>query len=189
MGRRSLVIFTIMAAAWSATPASAQTPSGKGLGVTAAVGIGYGTVPEGTTRDMEEMFNAGVFGVLPLSENWAFQPEIRLEKRTINTGEIPTEITYLNVPLLLRNKFLGIYMVQGLSINNVLAASIFDVDFKDAIESPDFAIIIGAGKKFDRWSIEGRWETGYRGLQKDLPKKLGGSRARALTAVVSWYIK
>lgn len=185
MARRSLLFFTIMAVAWSATPASAQTADVKSWGVTAGAGMSYGTVPEGTTRDMEEMFNGGVFAVLPFSDNWSFQPELRLEKRTITTGEIPTEITYLNVPLLLRNKFFGIYMVQGISLNTVMSASIFDVDFKDALNSPDFAIIIGAGKRFNRWSIEGRWETGLRELQKDL--ELSGVRARALTGVVSIY--
>ena len=185
MGKRALALFSILAAVLAAAPASAQTPDAKGWGVTAGLGIGYGTVPEGTTRDMEPTFNGGVFAVLPFSDNWSFQPELRLERRTINTGEIPTDITYLNVPLLLRNKFFGIYMVQGVSINTVMSGSIFDVDFKDALNTPDVAIIIGAGKKFDRWSVEGRWETGLRELQKDLD--LSGVRARALTGVVSIY--
>ena len=185
MGKRALVLCTFLAVAFAAAPASAQTPETKSWGVTAGVGIGYGTVPEGTTRDMEPTFNGGVFAVLPFSDNWSFQPELRLDKRTINTGEIPTEITYLNVPLLLRNKFFGLYMVQGVSINTVLSASIFDVDFKDAMTSSDVAIILGVGKRFDRWSVEGRWETGLREIQKDLD--LSGVRARALTGVVSFY--
>ena len=187
MRRRNLILFTIIAAAWSSTPVAAQTMRSSGWGVTAGFGISYGTVPEGTTRDMEPAFNVGLFGVLPLSDNWSFQPEVRYDKRTINTGEIPTDINYLDVAALFRNRFAGIYMVQGVSLNTVVSASIFDADFKSALNSPDIAIIIGAGKRFERWSIEGRWETGLRELQKELA--LDGVRARTLTAVVSWYIK
>lgn len=187
MRGRSLLFLTILAIALSATTASAQTTDAKSWGVTAGFGTGYGTVPKGGTRTMEPTFNGGVFAVVPFSANWSFQPELRLDKRTINTGGIPTDVTYLTVPVLLRNKFFGIYMVQGLSINTVMAASIFDVDFKDALTSPDFAIIVGAGKRFDRWSLEGRWETGLRSFQKDL--ELSGVRTRAITAVVSVYFK
>jgi hypothetical protein len=189
MRRGTLALVAILVAVWSATPASAQTMRGTNWGVTGGFGIGYGTVPEGTTRDMEPALNLGVFAVVPLNESWSFQPELKYDKRTINTGEIPHEIDYLSVPILFRNKFLGIYMVQGLAVNFVTRASIFDVDFKEATTSPDFAIIIGAGKRFDRWSLEGRWETGYRSVQKDLPGDLGGVRARSLTAVVSVYLK
>jgi len=187
MGKRSLALFTLVAATWSAAPASAQTMRGTSWGVTGGIGIGYGTVPKNTTRDPEPTFNGGVFAVLPLSENWSFQPELRLDKRTITTGEIPIDVTYLSVPVLLRNRFLGIYMVQGISLNTVMSASIFDVGFKDALTSPDFAIIVGAGKRFDRWSLEGRWETGLRSFQKDLA--LSGVRTRSITAVVSVYLK
>jgi hypothetical protein len=182
---RTLIFCAIIAIALSAAPASAQ--NAKGWGVSAGFGIGYGTVPEGTTRDIEPALNGGVFALLPLSENWSFQPEVRFDRRTITIGEIPTDITYLSVPLLVRNRFLGIYMVQGLSINTVINASIFDVDFKEATTSPDVAIILGGGKRVGRWSFEARWETGFRALQKDLPNDLGGVRLRALTGVVSIY--
>ncbi len=87
----------------------------------------------------------------------------------------------------MRNRFLGIYMVQGISINTVASAKIFGVDFKDAITSPDIALIVGAGKRFERWSLEGRWETGFRSFQKDV--NLGGVKMRTLTAVATVYIK
>ena len=187
MRRFAAFFLVISALAWSAAPASAQMADGKSWGVTAGLGIGYGAVPEGTTRDPEPTFNGGVFAVLPFSERWAFQPELRYDKRTITTNEVPTAVQYLTVPLLLRNKFLGIYMVQGLSLNVLTSASIFDVDFKKAHTSPDVAIIVGAGKRFDRFSVEGRWETGLRSFQKDL--ELTGVHLRAVTAVVSVYMK
>jgi hypothetical protein len=62
-----------------------------------------------------------------------------------------------------------------------------DVDFKDAHTSPDAAIILGVGKRFNRFSVEGRWETSLRSLQKDLD--IGGVRLRSLTGVVSVYLK
>lgn len=187
MRSRSAILFTFLAVVWQASPASAQTTDGMTWGVQAGVGIGYGAVPEGTTREIEPTFNGGVFAVLPLSERWAFQPELKLDRRKITVGGIPTEVTYLSVPIMLRNDFLGIYMVQGLSLNNVVSASIFDVDFRDTTTSPDVAIIVGAGKRFGRWSVEGRWETGMRSFQKDIA--LTGVRLRTLTAVVSVYLK
>lgn len=169
-----------------ASPAAAQT-AGKSFGITAGFGTGYGTVPEGKTRKMEPTFNAGVMAIVPFSTNWAFQPELKYDKRKITEGGISTDISYVSLPLLLRNKFFGIYMVQGISINTVASASILDVDFKDAMSSPDVTIVLGVGKRFDRWSLEGRWETGLRNTQKDI--SLGGVRTRALTAVGTIYLK
>lgn len=186
--RRGLVlVFTFLAALFATIPAFAQSSDGGRWGVQGAVGIGYGTVPEGTTRDPETTFNGGVFAVLPMSDNWSFQPEVKFDKRTITIGEIPTSVSYLSVPVLLRNRFLGIYMVQGVAINTVMAASIFDVDFKQAITSPDVAIVIGIGKVFGRFSVDARWESGLRTFQKDLD--LGGVRLRAATANVSIFLK
>lgn len=186
--RKLPVLLIACLALGAAVPAFAQTAAAdKNVGITAGFGLGYGTIPEGGTRDMETTFNVGAVAVLPFSNNWAFQPELKYDRRKITIGGITTEVSYASLPLLIRNKFLGIYMVQGVSINTVLSASIFDEDFKDAITSPDVAIIIGAGKRFDRWSLEARWETGLRTFQKDLD--LGGVRMRALTAVATVYLK
>lgn len=171
-----------------ASPAAAQTPDSKSIGVSAGVGIGYGTVPkESGDRQMEAAFNGGVVGILPISTNWSFQPELRFDKRKITIGGVSTDVSYVTIPVLLRNKFLGIYMVQGVSINTVASASIFDVDFKDALNSPDVAIVLGVGKRSDKFSLEGRFETGLRNFQKDV--SLGGVRMRALTAVVTVFLK
>jgi hypothetical protein len=118
--------------------------------------IPRGPVPDGTDRKVGATFNGGLVAALPFSDNWAFQPELRYDKRKITTGGITTDVSYISVPVLLRNQFLGIYMVQGVSINAVASASIFDVDFKDAIQSPDFGIVIGVGKRFGRWSLKAR---------------------------------
>lgn len=187
MRSRSTIMFTFLAAFWLATPASAQTPADKTWGVQGAVGIGYGTVPPSLDREVEATFNGGVFALIPFSERWAFQPELKYDRRKITTGGVSTDVSYLSIPILLRNDFLGIYMVQGVSVNTLLSASIFDVDFKDAYTSPEFAIVVGAGKRFGRWSIEGRWETGLRDFQKDI--ELSGVRLRTLTANVSVYMK
>jgi len=169
-----------------ATPAFAQT-AGNSFGLTAGFGTGYGTVPETKTRKLEPTFNGGVVALMPLSENWAFQPELKYDHRKITTGGITTNIAYLSLPLLLRNKFHGVYMVQGITINTVMKASIFDVDFKKTISSPDVAVVIGAGKRVNRWSFDARFETGLRNLQKDV--SLGGIRTRSITGVVTYFLK
>ena len=173
-----------LALASSATPASAQTAT-KSWGVTAGFGIGYGTITETSTREMEPTLNGGVFAELPLSERWSFRPELKYDRRTINIGNIPTEVSLISVPVLVTNNVWGIYFVQGVSFNFLQSAEIFDVDFTDAYTSPDIALIVGGGKRFGRLSVEGRWETGFRTFQKDVP--VGGTRLRTLTGVVSYH--
>lgn len=187
MRRLPVALFMFTAAFAVAAPAVAQTNEGPSWGVQAGVGIGYGTIPEGSTREVEPTFNGGVFAVLPFSSRFSFQPELKYDSRTITVNGIPTEVGYISVPLLLRNDFLGIYLTQGVALNMVARASIFDVDFKDAINSPDIAILLGVGKRFDRVSVEGRWETGLRSFQKDIDAT--GVRLRTLTGVVSIYFK
>lgn len=187
MRRLPLVLATLaIVMVGMASPASAQT-AGKSFGLQAGFGLGYGTVPKDTTRKMEPMFNIGGVAIMPFSTNWAFQPELKYDKRKITVGGISTDVGYISLPVLVRNKFLGVYMVQGLAINTVAHASIFDVDFKKALTSPDVTILIGVGKRHDRWSIEGRWETGLRTFQKDLA--LSGVRMRSITAVGTVYLK
>lgn len=187
MRRFSAFVLACVAVVSSAPVASAQTADGFGWGVTGGVGIGYGTVTENATRKMEPTINAGLFASMPLSERWSFQPEVKYDVRTITISNVPTEVTYITVPVLLKNKVWGIYMVQGVSFNFLQKAEIFDVDFKDAYTSPDVALVIGVGKRFDRLSVEGRWETGFRTFQSGI--NAGGVRMRALTAVVSYHIK
>jgi hypothetical protein len=184
--RRLQSIVLALVVLGAATPAFAQT-AGKSFGITAGFGAGYGTVPNGHSRKMEPTVNGGVMALLPLSANWAFQPELKWDHRKLTTGGISTNMNYVSIPLLFRNKFRGVYMVQGIAINPVMSASILDVDFKDAIRTPDVSIIIGVGKRFDRWSLEGRWETGLRTVQKDL--QFAGVHHRSLTAVGTVYLK
>lgn len=187
MRRLSVLLIALVALAWPASSASAQSADGVGWGVTGGVGIAYGTITADATRKMEPTFNGGVFASLPLSERWSFQPEVRYDIRKITISGISTDVTYISVPLLLKNKVWGIYMVQGVALNFLTRADVFDVDFKDVYTSPDVALVIGAGKRFNRVSVEGRWETGFRTFQKDIA--VGGVRMRALTAVVSYHIK
>lgn len=187
MRRFSAAVLALVCLAVSASSVSAQTTEGFGWGVTGGVGIGYGTITENATRKMEPTLNGGLFASMPLSERWSFQPELKYDVRTITISNVPTDVAYITVPVLLKNKVWGIYMVQGLSFNFLQKAEIFEVDFKDAYTSPDVALVIGVGKRFDRLSVEGRWETGFRTFQSGIDA--GGVRMRALTAVVSYHIK
>lgn len=134
MRRLSVFLLTLACAVGASAPAAAQT-----WGVQVGAGLGYGTIPEGSTREVKATFNGGVFAVLPISNSFSFQPELKYDHRTITVNGIPTEVDYISVPILLRNTLFGIYMVQGVSINTVARASIFDVDFKEAIASPDIS--------------------------------------------------
>lgn len=186
--RAYVVVLTLMVSAFSAVPALAQS-SNVTWGVQGDAGVGYGTVPKdsGTTREMKGAYSAGVFAVLPLAGSFKFQPEFRYDHREIVIGGIPTKMSYFGVPLLARNEFLGIFMVQGVALNFVNSADVFGVDFKDALTSPDAAIVLGVGKRAGRVSVEGRWETGFRSFQKGI--NAGGVHMRTITGVLSVYLK
>lgn len=153
-----------------------------------AFGVAYGTVPKdsGTTRKMEPNVNGDVFVALPIGGGFRFQPEVKFDHREITIGGITTKTSYLTVPLLVRNDFLGIFMTQGVGLNFLTKAEVFDVDFKDTLTSPDFSIIIGVGKTIGRVSVEGRWDIGVRTFQKDISE--GGVRLRAITANISIHL-
>lgn len=188
---RRLLLPVIAAAilAISVTPALAQySDDGVAWGVQGAVGTNYSTVPpdSGTIRGWETTYNFGVFAVTPFVGPFRFQPEVKWDHRDVTVGGITTKMDYLSVPLLFRSNLLGIFMTQGVAINVPMKVTIFDVDFKRAYTSPDVAIILGVGKKVGRVSIEGRWDTGLRSMQKAIGA--GGTRHRALTGVVSYQI-
>lgn len=173
----------------SVAPARAQlADDGFAWGVQGTVGTNYATVPpdSGTTRKFETNYAVGAFAVMPFIGSFKFQPEVKWDHRDVTVGGITTKMQYLSVPLLLRSSFLGIVMTQGIAINVPLSVKIFDIDFKKAYTSPDVAIILGVGKQVGRVTVEGRWDTGFRSMQKDIGA--GGTRHRAITGVVSYRI-
>jgi hypothetical protein len=186
MRRLSTILTAAIVVAAFAAPAAAQSNDGPSWGVTAGIGLGYGTVTGDTTREVKATYNGGLFAELPMSARWAFRPELKYDHRTITIGAVPTELNYVTLPLLFTNKIAGFYMVQGVSINTIASASIFDVDFKPIYNSPDIALIIGAGKRTGKISIDVRWESGFRTFQKNVSS---GVRMRAITATGSYHFK
>lgn len=189
MRRLLLPLVTALVLIASVAPAHAQlADEGFAWGVQGSLGKNYATVPpdSDTVRGFETNYTVGAFAVTPFLGAFKFQPEVKWDHRDVTIGGITTNMNYLSVPLLLRSSFLGVYMTQGVAINVPLSVKIFDVDFKTAYTSPDVAIILGVGKKVGRVSVEGRWDTGFRSMQKGIG--VGGTRHRAITGVVSYQI-
>lgn len=189
MRKLLLPVLAVAVLAASATPAMAQySDDGIAWGVQGSLGTNYSTVPpdSGTTRKWETNYTVGLFAVTPFAGPFKFQPEVKWDHRDVTVGGITTKMDLLSVPLLFRTSILGLFMTQGIAINVPMRVSIFDVDFKRAYTSPDVAIIISVGKKVGRVSVEGRWDTGFRSMQKGIDA--GGTRHRALTGVVSYQI-
>jgi len=186
MRRISSLLAAAIAVTAFATPAAAQSTDNPSWGVVAGIGLGYGTVDKNSSREMKATVNGGLFADLPISARWGFRPEIKFDHRDISIGNVPTQLNYISVPLLFRNNIKGLYMVQGVSINTIASASIFDVDFKSIYNSPDIALVIGAGKRTNRIGIDVRWESGFRTFQKNISS---GVRMRAITANVSYHFK
>jgi hypothetical protein len=181
---------TLLVTVASAMPALAQSFGDEFTwGLQGGFGVGYGTIPpdSGTTRSMGSPFAGGIFAAVPIGGGFRFQPEVKFDHREVTIGGITTKANYLSVPLLFRNDFLGIFMMQGVSLNFLRSAKVLDEEFKDAYTSPDYGIILGIGKTLGRVSLEGRWDTGIRSFQKGIG--VGGVRHRALTGVVSVHLK
>ncbi len=112
--------------------------------------------------DMRTSFHVGALAEIPISEKFAFQPELLYSSQGNKVDESDfestTKLDYLQVPLM--GKF---YVAEGLSLQAgpqvgfLLAANSegedngvdFDEDVKDQLKTIDFGLNLGAGYQLD----------------------------------------
>jgi hypothetical protein len=151
-------------------------------------GMTYLTVPEGASRDVGTGIAAGLFAVLPLTATYALQPEIQWEHRRSTVLGTERTFDYLAIPILVRmTLFNGIYVDEGPSFHLPLRAKVTsggtERDVKDNTRR-DISIVIGVGRRIGRTGIEGRWDTGFRQVQKTVRSGDVATRHRSLALFV-----
>jgi hypothetical protein len=184
-----LSCFSLLAVVFSTGLAFAQSQD-QAPAVAAIVGINqsyFAASPSGETN-MKTGAMVGVFGVMRRDKGFKIQPEAQISQRRVGVvfGGEETEyaLTYLNLTLNTRlHVFKGVYTTTGPQFSIPVMASWKilgeEADIKDNI-TWDWSIVIGVGKQFGRFGLEGRWDAGFRGIE-EVP--VGGfvKRNRAIT--------
>ncbi len=182
------IFFTssLVALVLSVDVASAQDATR--IGVFGGFNQAYFATTEGGESSAKQGYLVGAFTVFRRDKGLKLQPEIQVSQRRIGVtyARIDTlyETTYVNLSFLLRTKlFKGIYSTQGPQFSFPIQASLTvpggTADTKDNTAS-DFSLVIGFGRQFGRIGFEGRWDAGFKQVEK-IP--LGGfiKRNRAIT--------
>jgi hypothetical protein len=185
---RRLMWAGVWLAGMSAAPAFAQAPADPRAGGEIGAGMTYLTVPKDVSRDMGTGIAAGVFAIVPLLSTYKLQPEVQWEHRRSTVLGTERRFDYLAVPILVRmTLFKGLYVDEGPSFHVPLRAKVtnggVERDVKDNTRS-DVSIVIGVGKRIGRAGIEGRWDSGFRQVQKIVDRGDVPTRHRSLALFV-----
>lgn len=182
-----LSIFAVFGLAASSMAQSAPTPA---FGAFAGVNQSYFATQPKNPTNAKQGFVVGAFGVLRRERAIKIQPELQITQRKVEASlanVFQTSVTtYASLGLLLRtNLFKGIYSTQGvqlmLPVVSTLDINGVELDLKDNINQ-DVTLIVGLGRQFGRIGIEGRWDSGFKAIEK-APIGNFVKRNRAITVI------
>lgn len=156
------------------TNASAQVP--VGFGVKAGMnstnlkfsGDGFNFNP-----DSKIGFYAGLLADIGVSTNFSVQPEAMYALMGAKSGSDKLNLSYVNVPVLLKYKTQGLSLVAGPQIGLLVSAKEDDgsnnTDVKDEFKSTDFGILIGAGyTTLSGFGFDARYQFGVSNIADDV---------------------
>jgi hypothetical protein len=171
----------------AARPSAAQVHPRAGVDLGAATT--YLTIPKdsGLERKSGPGVHVGGFFVTPLPMSAGLQPGITFERRRSEAAGITRETDYLTIPVLIRMNFLwGMHVAEGLAyyipLKTTQTAGGVETDVTDNAQH-DISLIIALGKRFGHFGVEGRWNSGFRQVQKTLGTGEYPVRNRAITGV------
>lgn len=123
----------------------------------AQVGAGIKAGVNFANQDIDEIesssrtgFHFGAFFDINFSDNLALQPEILFSKQggelSYGSAKNDIDLTYLNIPVLLKLKFAGIANIHfGPQFGILNRAEWNDVDYREEFKSSDLSLAVGAG--------------------------------------------
>lgn len=134
-------------------------------------------------------FNGGLFLKVPISENFAFQPELLYTTKgaelkydnLLATGTASFKLSYIELPLLAVinitkniNIHGGAYIASliGANVKNVSDVGIFNFENeleKSDFEAIDYGLVGGVGLDFEKFSIGLRYDYGLTPVGKERP--------------------
>lgn len=171
---------------------SALAQDAPAVGAMAGVNLSYFSVSPSGDTSIKPGFVLGGFAVFRRDKMFKIQPEVQVSQRRVEVTYAGTDTTYsatyLNLGLMFRTKlYKGLYTTQGPQFSVPLRASLKvpggTADTKDNI-AKDFSLVVGLGQQFGRVGIEGRWDSGFKRVEK---VALGGfvKRNRAITLMTT----
>jgi hypothetical protein len=184
---RASLLSLFALAAFASVAAAQETPR---VGIMAGFNQSYFATSPQSDTSAGQGYLVGGFMVFRRDKYFQIQPEFQITQRkaTANypSGDSTYDTTYANLVMNFRLKvYKALYSTQGVGFAVPMTASL-DVaggsaDYKDNIAN-DISIVIGLGAQLGRIGIEGRWDSGMKGVE-EVP--LGGyvKRNRAITFV------
>lgn len=122
---------------------SSATFAQLGIGVKGGVNFANFNIDEASSRTG---FHFGAFGSIPLSKNIAIQPEVLFSTQGAKIDETDVDLSYVNVPILLRLTLARIINVHfGPQFGFVTKAEADGNDIIDNVKNSDISIAAGAG--------------------------------------------
>jgi hypothetical protein len=108
---------------------------------------------ESESGDMKVGFHVGGFVNVPIGETFAFQPEVVFSqegsKSEILGTDVNTNLSYINVPLLIQYRASGFFAETGPQLGFLIGAKLKaddeDEDIKDQLETFNFSWGVGVG--------------------------------------------
>jgi len=151
-------------------------------------------------------FNGGLFLKVPLTPNFAFQPELLYTTKgaelkysnSLISGSARFSLSYIEVPLLAvinltKNVNIqgGVYLssLTGVKVKNVSDIGLFNFENelnKSDFETFDYGLVGGVGVEFDKISLGIRYEYGMKPVGKDRP--ILGRIPDARNSTLQFYI-
>ena len=179
---KQLFVVLAVLGVFGATEARAQDRGGVRVGLNLANLSGNDVSDLGDT-DMRSGLVVGLFGVVPLHQNIAFQPEVLFSQQGAKfddgSDEATIKLDYLQIPLLARFR-LGmspsapVYALFGPSFgfrtNAEVAVNGDTIDdndeFEDQTESFDIGLVTGIGVNAGPAVVDARYMWGLRNIDK-----------------------
>ena len=171
---KRLFVLTVIVGLLGATEARAQDRGGVRFGYNAAT---LSTDEEGFDPKTRHGLVVGLFGVLPVNEMFAIQPEFLYSQQGAKvedgSDKATFKIDYVQIPVLGRVR-LGAaspaYLLVGPSFGfRTRAETEFNgqtESFKDDVESTDVGLVTGVSVNAGRWVVDGRYTWGLRNIDK-----------------------
>ena len=160
------------------TPTSAAAQSdGPGVGVGFKVGPTFADFSSDVLDiDTRTGWHAGIFIGGNRSGVVGWQTEVNWIRKQGRVPDIPSDIRvdYIQVPVFLRinigtesRQGFAIYAIGGPGFSFKVADEISGVTIDDAFEGTDIGLIVGGGVEITRLILEGRYEWGFRHINKN----------------------
>lgn len=160
----------------ASTPAAAQDDDGPGVGVGFKIGPTFANFSsDALDIDNRTGWHAGLFVGGNRSGVVGWQTEFNWIRRGGQTTPLGEEfhIDYLQVPVFLRvnigtesRQGFAVYALAGPAFSWRIADEINGVTIDDSFEGTDVGLVFGAGVEITRVILEGRYEWGFRRINK-----------------------